>query len=89
MGAKHLVKGLCVNFGMRGQLGKADCGIDIIAQKLFAERDLAGEKALQRIAQKPSSESGITPRIRLNSFLEISRQSHFQPSSFHCFFRCL
>jgi hypothetical protein len=30
--AKHLVKGLNVNLGMRGQLEKADCGIDVITQ---------------------------------------------------------
>jgi CO dehydrogenase/acetyl-CoA synthase alpha subunit len=30
--AKHLVESLNVNLGMRGQLGKADCSIDVITQ---------------------------------------------------------
>ena len=30
--AKHLVKRLYVNLGMRGQLGKADGGIDVVTQ---------------------------------------------------------
>ncbi len=75
--AKHLVKGLYVNFGMRGQLGKADCGVDVIAQQLFAECDLAREKAFDGIAKKPFSKGTITFHARLNRFSEISRQSHF------------
>ena len=87
--AKHLMKSLYVDLGMRGQLGKADCGIDVITQQLFAKRHFAREKAFQCIAQKPSSKGGITFRIRLNCLSEISRQSHFYSSSFCCFFLCL
>jgi len=48
--AKHLVKGLYVDTGMRGQHGKADCGVDVITQELFAECHFAREKALDRLA---------------------------------------
>jgi len=30
--AKHLVKRLYVNAGMRGQPGKTDCGIDVVTK---------------------------------------------------------
>jgi hypothetical protein len=74
------MKSLYVDLGMRGQLGKADCGIDVITQELFAEWYFAREKAFQCIAQKPSPKGGITFRIRLNCLSEISRQSHFYSS---------
>jgi len=87
--AKHLVKGLYVHFSMRGQLGKADCGVDVIAQQFFAERNLARQKALDGIAKEALSKGRITFHVRLNRFPEISRQSHFHSSSFCCFFLCL
>src|SRR2546428_6501878 len=46
--AKHLMKSLYVDLGMRGQLGKADCGINVITQQLFAECHFAREKAFPR-----------------------------------------
>ncbi len=45
MRTEHLMKCLYVDSSVRGQLGKADCSVDVITQQLFAERHLAGDKA--------------------------------------------
>src|SRR5215472_15497492 len=87
--AKHLVKGLYVNLRMRSQLWKANRGIDVVTQELFAECHLAREKALDSFAKKPFSESGVAFYAGLNGFSKISRQTHIHYSSFCCFFLCL
>lgn len=74
---EHLVKGLYVNFGMGGQFGKADSGVDVITQQFFAECDLAREKAFDGLAQKPLSKGRVAFHSRLNRFSKISGQSHF------------
>ena len=33
---KHLVKSFHMELGMRGELGKSNCGIDVITQQFFA-----------------------------------------------------
>jgi hypothetical protein len=75
--AKHLVKGLDVDLGMRGQAGKADRGIDVVAQEFFAEGHVAGEKAFDSLAQKTLPKGGIRFHARLNRLSEVSRQSHW------------
>jgi len=86
MWAKHLVKGLYVDSGMRGQPGKADCGIDVITQQLLAECRLAREIAFECLAKKPLSKCRVAFGSRLNCFSEISCQSHFHSPSFCSFF---
>jgi hypothetical protein len=82
MWAKHLVQGLYVDSGMRGQPGEADCGIDVITQQLLAECRLAREIAFDSVAKQPLSKCGVAFRSGLNRFSEIFCQSHFHSPSF-------
>src|SRR5208283_3860632 len=88
-GAKHLVKGLYMDFGMSSQPGKADRSIYVITQQLFAECHLAREKAFDGLTKKTLSKGRISFHSCLNRFSKISRQSHFHSSSFCHFFLCL
>ena len=81
-----LVKGLYVNSGMRGQPGKADCGINVITQQLLAECRLARKIAFESLAKKPLSKCRVAFGSRLNCFSEIPCQSHSHSPSFCSFF---
>ena len=71
--AKHLVQSFDVRFGVCGQLGKSDRGVDVITQQFFAERHLARKKAFDGFAKQTLAKSGITFRTRLNRLPKISR----------------
>ena len=67
---------------MRGQLGKADCSIDVITQSFFAECHLAREKAFDSIAQKPFAEGGVALHACLNCCLKSRVKAMFIPLLF-------
>jgi hypothetical protein len=70
--AKHLVQGLYMQFRLRGQLGKPDCGIDVVTQELLPQRNLSGEKAFNGIAEQPLAKCSVASHSRLYGFSEIS-----------------
>jgi hypothetical protein len=69
---KHLVQSLYMQLRLFGQFGEPHCGIDVVTQEFFPQRNLSGEKTFNGIAEQSLAKASVASHSRLYRFSEIS-----------------